>query len=223
MDIPLNAEVHCTDGLVGHSSCIILNPVRQEITHFVLKRRAMLGYQELVPVSLIKESTPDMILLRVSAHELAKLEPFTDSEYINLNSNDEMPGDHGYGYEDVYGLPYREFDEPQGAYVNIERIPQDELGIHRGAHVDATDGRVGRVDEFVVEGEDCHITHLILHERHVFGDKVVTIPVSEIERIDNNVVHLNLTREQSVGCRTLRRAGHADLRSDRSLIGPRKQ
>jgi len=36
----------------------------------------MLGYEELVPVALIKESTPDLIFLRCQLHELVDLEPF---------------------------------------------------------------------------------------------------------------------------------------------------
>ena len=123
------------------------------------------------------------------------LEPFADSAYVNYDDTDRMFEDYAYGAEDVYALPYCEYAEPVGTYVSTERIPHGELGIHRGAHVEATDGKVGRVDEFVVEPEACHITHLLLHERHIFSDKVVTIPISEIERIEDDIVHLKLSKE----------------------------
>ncbi len=39
MDIVLNAQVKCTDGVAGHVSRIILNPVADQITHIVVKNR----------------------------------------------------------------------------------------------------------------------------------------------------------------------------------------
>jgi len=65
-----------------------------------------------------------------------------------------------------------------------------------GAWVEATDGRVGRVDEFLVNPLNDHITHLVLREGHLWGQKDVTIPVSEIERIDGNTVYLKLDIRQ---------------------------
>jgi hypothetical protein len=50
--------------------------------------------------------------------------------------------------------------------------------------VRATDGRVGRVDEFLVDPESGNITHLCLRKDHLWGDKLVCIPVSEIDLIE---------------------------------------
>ena len=59
-----------------------------------------------------------------------------------------------------------------------------ELAVRRGSRVRATDGDVGRVDEFLVDRETAHITHLVLREGHLWGQKDVLIPVSEIGQID---------------------------------------
>ena len=37
MDIPLNAEVFCTDGPCGKSNSVIVNPITDQVTHFVTK------------------------------------------------------------------------------------------------------------------------------------------------------------------------------------------
>jgi hypothetical protein len=37
MDIPLNAEVHCTDGVCGRSTYVIVNPVNEQVTHVVVR------------------------------------------------------------------------------------------------------------------------------------------------------------------------------------------
>jgi sporulation protein YlmC with PRC-barrel domain len=61
--------------------------------------------------------------------------------------------------------------------------------------VRATDGPVGRIDEFLVDTEKCHITHLVLREGNLLGKKSITIPVSEIDHIEEKVVHLKIDKK----------------------------
>jgi sporulation protein YlmC with PRC-barrel domain len=75
-------------------------------------------------------------------------------------------------------------------------VPPGELAVRRRAHVKAIDGRVGQVDEFLVDPVSEHITHLILREGHLWGQRDVTVPVSEIARIEEDTVHLKLTKAQ---------------------------
>jgi hypothetical protein len=67
--------------------------------------------------------------------------------------------------------------------------------MHRGARVEATDGHVGRVDEFLVDPMDGHITHLVLREGHLWGEKYVTISVSQIARLEEDAVYLKLDKQ----------------------------
>jgi sporulation protein YlmC with PRC-barrel domain len=62
--------------------------------------------------------------------------------------------------------------------------------------VQARDGHVGRVDEFLVDPTNGHITHLIMREGHLWGQKNVTIPVSEIDHIDEDTVHLKMDKRE---------------------------
>ena len=75
------------------------------------------------------------------------------------------------------------------------RIPAGEVVIRRGTSVEATDGAVGKVDEFLVDPEDDSISHLVLREGHLWGKKDVTIPVSEIDKITDEAVYLKLDKE----------------------------
>ena len=52
------------------------------------------------------------------------------------------------------------------------------------------------VQYWVVGAVSEHITHLILRKGHLWGQKDVTIPVSEIARIEEDAVHLKLAKEQ---------------------------
>jgi sporulation protein YlmC with PRC-barrel domain len=99
--------------------------------------------------------------------------------------------------------------------VAHERLPPGELAVRRGSHVQATDGAVGRVDEFLVDRESEHITHLVLREGHLWGQRDVLVPVSEIGRIDENTVHLTLSKEEVANLPTMSvRHWHTDLAQD---------
>lgn len=192
MDLPLNAEVRCTDGVAGHSTCIILNPTTSEITHFVVQTKGLLGIEFLVPVAEIRESAPHTIQLRCTLHQLFLMEPFLRAEYSNFYS---LPSVYGPG--EFMPWPYMmSADEPDTLPFDDEQMPLNELGIHRGARVEAIDGRVGRVDEFLINQANNQITHLVLREGHLWGQKDITIPVAAIARIEEDVVYLKLDKQR---------------------------
>jgi sporulation protein YlmC with PRC-barrel domain len=83
-----------------------------------------------------------------------------------------------------------------GSGINHENTPPDELAIHRGSHVNATDGHIGEVEEFVVDPANNGITHVLLREGHLWNRQDVTIPVSQIDHIDDDIVYLTLNKDQ---------------------------
>jgi sporulation protein YlmC with PRC-barrel domain len=191
MDIPLNAEVHCADGVCGRSTYVVVNPVNEQVTHVVVREEWFPHAEYLVPLDLVIESTPDTIRLRCTKEDLLTQEPFTEVEYVE----GDLP-DLGYERGDFMLWPYNVPEEDGVIQVEIERVPPGELAVRRGTHVKAVDGRVGQVDEFLVDPVSEHITHLILREGHLWGQKDVTIPISEIARIEEDTVHLKLTKKQ---------------------------
>jgi sporulation protein YlmC with PRC-barrel domain len=189
MDIPVNAEVTCVDGVCGQSTYVIINPISRQVTHVVVKGKKGLHTERVVPVDLVVDTTRDLIRLRCTTDELSRIEPFTETEYVQ----ESMP-DVGY-LEGTYRVwPYDIPELNATIAVTHERIPHGELAIHRGARVEAADGPVGRVDEFLVDPVDTHITHLVLREGHLWGQKNVTIPVSQIDRIQEDTVYLKLDK-----------------------------
>jgi sporulation protein YlmC with PRC-barrel domain len=204
MNIPLNAQVYCTDGKAGRTQAILLNPVTDQVTHVVVESRGLLGIEHMVPIELVTESAPDWIQLRCTQHELEVIQPFTRSEYINADGLPEefTTGTHDwrteaytpekYGADGLWLWPYYTPDDEYERYITVEQVPPDELAIHRGSHVEATDGRVGRVDAFLVNPMNSHISHLVLREGHLWNTQDVTIPVSDIDHIESDTVYLKL-------------------------------
>jgi sporulation protein YlmC with PRC-barrel domain len=192
MDIPVDAEVHCADGPCGRSTHVILNPTTDEVTHLVVKEKRFPHTKRLVPIALVLETTPHLIRLRCTEDELTKLEPFIVTQFIQQ----EIP--HYYYAGGTYMLSPYVIPEPETDWVSVEHesIPPSELAVSRGSGVEATDGHVGRVDEFLVNPVNGHITHLILREGHLWGQKDMIIPISQIDRIGGDTVYLKLDKKR---------------------------
>jgi sporulation protein YlmC with PRC-barrel domain len=186
MDIPINAEVHCTDGLCGHSTYVVLNPITREMTHLVVKEHNFPNTEFLVPVKRVTESTPHAIHLSCTRAELNEMDRFIKTEFVQSR----IPR---LTMDPYMAWPYY-LPEARVFTLEHEQIPPGELAVHRGAHVEATDGHVGRVDGFLVDPENEHITHLVLREGHLWGHKDVTIPVSQIDHLGEDTVFLGLDK-----------------------------
>ena len=83
-----------------------------------------------------------------------------------------------------------------GIGIDHENTPSDELAVHRGSQVHATDGHIGEVEEFVINPANNGITHVVLREGHFWNRQDVTIPVTHIDHIDNDSVYLTLNKQQ---------------------------
>jgi hypothetical protein len=188
MDIPVRAHVQCADGPCGKTAYIIIDPTKEEVTHVVVEIGAFPISQRIVAVGEIDRATPDMIHLKCTRDQLDAMEHFVDTEFV--------PGFAsfiGYAPGQYWLSPY----VGPGAFVvkqEREHIPLGALAVKRGALVCATDGIVGHVDEFLIDPLDRHITHLVLREWHLWGQKDVSIPVSQIDHIEDAAVHVKLAR-----------------------------
>lgn len=190
MDISIGAKVCCADGLCGQSTYVVINPLTQNVTHLVVREEQdPLHTERLVPIDMVVESTPDQIVLRCTREQLAKEDPFIVTEFIRSDVPEYVTGRW------MVVWPYVTPRETMATYVHkSKQVPPGELALRRGARVEATDGHVGRVDEFVVDAGTGHITHLVLREGHLWGQKDVSIPISEIGRIEADVVYLKLDK-----------------------------
>ena len=192
-NIPFDAEVHCVDGPAGRSSAVIIDPVEQRVTHLVVRNDQFArARRRLVPVERITETGPDLIRLDCPTSELAQMEPFIAQRYVQKEAR-EYPtsfyGGEGPSYMKAYVFAAEVMP------VEVERVPPGELAIHRSAEVHATDGRIGRVDEFLVDPASRQITHLVLREGHLWGQRELAVPISAIERVSRDKVYLNIDKQ----------------------------
>ncbi len=82
MKFPLDADVHCTDGRCGRSTHIILNPITEKVMHLVVKEQQAPYTERIVPIKWVKETTPELILLSHTKDEVAALDVFNQTNFV---------------------------------------------------------------------------------------------------------------------------------------------
>jgi sporulation protein YlmC with PRC-barrel domain len=187
MDLPLNVKVYCVDGPCGQSKEVVLDRNTEEVTHLVVKKKDAPHTELLVPIDLVTETTPHVIRLRCARGELTELQPFLKAEVFEEKIPHYIP--------DPYLMPV-EISETKWVTVRREAVPPGEIAVRQGARVEASDGHLGRLDEFLVDPVTEQVTHLIMREGHLWGQRDVTIPVSEIDRLEENTIYLKLNKDQ---------------------------
>jgi hypothetical protein len=199
MEIALNTQVECTDGICGRCAYVLVNPVIGQITHVVV--RAESSHTEyLVPIAAVSETIADTLRLSCSRAELERMAPFVQTGFIEEKVSDmDIPIGGGIlppGIGPYYYLPFVTRDVTVHVPVEQLQIPAGELAVQRGTRVEATDGYVGHVDEFVVNAANSRITHLVMREGHLWGQQEVIIPLTALGDTRQDTVCLKLNKHQ---------------------------
>jgi hypothetical protein len=187
MNISLNAKVNCSDGPFGYLDHIILKSISEEITHLVICDRNDRDLKYLVPIEFVAKSTHKLIQLNCTKDELTSMPKFTKEEYIprsvfTFRIKPYLVTPHAV-------LPGRFIP------IEVEQIPAGEFAVKKGAVVEALDGPVGYIDEFLVDTSNNSPSHITLRQGHLWGQNDVTLPIEVIERIEEDTVYLNISKQ----------------------------
>jgi sporulation protein YlmC with PRC-barrel domain len=201
-EFSIGSEVACSDGVCGDLRRVVIDPVARALTHLVVEPRHRPGTGHLVPIDLLA-STAGGIQLRCTKSEFEALEDAEETRFLPGAS-----GEWSYGQEQMLSWPYylgmggmgmggssqATMDAGPQA-TTYDRVPVGEVEVRRGDHVHATDGAIGRVQGLVIDRSDHHVTHVLLDEGHLWGQKRVAIPISAVTGVEDGV-RLNLTKDE---------------------------
>ena len=189
IDLPMKAEVRCSDDITGIATYVIGISVNQQITYLIVESDLLPHYEYLVPLAQIEKTTPNQIKLKCSQAELQQMPLFQYEEYLPT----EIPSNLAW----PYCLPIPGAVEEHANFIPVEyqNMPQGERAIQRDTQVVATDGYIGLVDELLIYTANMQVIYLVLLERHIFQKREVTIPVSQMNRVDENTIYLKLNRQ----------------------------
>jgi hypothetical protein len=138
VDLPLDAQVICKDGAAGRSKSIIIDPIRQKVTHIAVAEKRFPHIERLVPLEMIDSVEDSEIQLRCTCKDFALLEPFIEIEYVTEEGMCPEAEFRGRFYW-PHVLPDEEVTLP----IEIERVPPGELAARCGMSVHALDEVVG--------------------------------------------------------------------------------
>ena len=212
-EFSIGSEVACSDGVCGDLRRVVVDPVARALTHLVVEPRHRPGAGHLVPIDLVASTTDSTVQLSCTTAEFEALEDAEETQFLPGAS-----GEWGYGQQHMLSWPYYGLGMggmrmggmggmgmgmgmggmgrgagPQA--TTSDHVPAGEVEVRRGEHVHATDGAIGRVQGLVVDPRDHHVTHVLLDEGHLWGQKRVAIPISAVTGVEDGV-RLNLTKDE---------------------------
>jgi sporulation protein YlmC with PRC-barrel domain len=200
----IGAKANCSDGFCGEVSRMIIDPVARAVTHLVVEPKHRGEPGRLVPLDLA-ETAGREITLRCTLAEFDRLDPAEETELVDgpgygggYGSAESVQGYGGGGGMGVGGsVSGLGIGADLGHHVRTiveEAVPLGETQVRRGEHVHALDGEIGRVQGFVVAG-DQQVTHVLLEEGHLWGKKEVAIPMRVVTAVDDGI-RLSITKKQ---------------------------
>jgi sporulation protein YlmC with PRC-barrel domain len=192
----IGAAAVCSDGPCGAVSRVVVDPVARALTHLVIEPEHRAGLGRLVPLDMVESGTDD-VRLRCTLAEFEKLPSAEETDFLPGGS-----GYDAYAAHEAYYWPYFGLEggaDPQLALASAvetrDMLPPGEVGVRRGETVHASDGEIGKVEGFVVDSSQGHVTHVLLQEGHLWGRKEVAIPIGNVETIDQGIA-VNLTKHE---------------------------
>ena len=186
----IEAEVSCTDGFCGTLSRVVVDRRARTVTHLVVHDRQLQG--RLVPLDLVDvDAATGKIRLRCPTAEFQRLDAADMS--VSPHDNDADPG-NSYDQLQFRSMGSRFLEDVRSVTYDI--LPAGEVAVRGGQHVHATDGDIGQIQGLVIDSGSRQLTHVLLQEGHLFGRKVVAIPIGAVTEINENGIQLNITKQQ---------------------------
>ena len=207
-EFTIGSEVSSRDGACGVLRRVVIDPVARAVTHLVVEPKHGLGRGHLVPVDLAVPTT-DGVVLACTTAELEKLDEAEETQFVPGGSRHL-----GYGQDQMLSWPYYGLGigsygmgglssgqgmgssgVPGAQVITNDRVPVGEVEVRRGEHVFATDGAIGRVQGLVIHPGDHGVTHVLLDEGHLWGQKRVAIPIGAVKDVDDGV-RITLSKDE---------------------------
>ncbi|MGH9044623.1 MAG: PRC-barrel domain-containing protein [Acidimicrobiales bacterium] len=222
VEYTIGSEVACEDGPVGELVRVVVDPIKRIVTHLVVQPKHHGREGRLVPVGLVDPSS-DPLKLHCTLKDFDALEAAEETRLLSGApgswgyAQHEM---HSLPYFPLTGAGGGLMGAPGAArlgsslwatqasgvvegpwvggpsVVTYEKIPAGEVDVRRGDHVHATDGHIGRVQGLVVDPADHGVTHILLDEGHLWGQKEVAIPIGAVGSVEGDGAHLKLSKDE---------------------------
>lgn len=194
LEIVMDGPARCLDGTCGRVAGLVFNPHTGVVTHIILHKEALLQQEFLAPLDLVIRSSDDTLHVNCRSWEVANLKPFHQTTFIPVD-----PVDYPHvprAIEDAtYEWPMSRTRDGYALALDREEVPEEEQALHRGTIVQARDGKIGYVREFILEPDNNRMLYLVLRRGRLWGRRDVVVPVSAVDHITDETVYLTLDKK----------------------------
>jgi uncharacterized protein YrrD len=186
----IGVHVDATDGRCGNLARLIFNPITDVLTHLIVEPGHHDEKARVVPFDLVLSAREDVIQLSCTKERYDQLDSAEDVEMLR----DTTGKGHGFSSTSMYfgvGRPLGHHPQP----MYSDSVPLGEVEIREGDPIHAKDGEIGSVQGLVIDPADHQVTHVLLKEGHLWGRKLVAIPIGVSNRV-NYEVRVDLTKDE---------------------------
>jgi len=81
MEIPLQAQVECTDGICGRSEFVLMDPLSDKVTNLVVREITFPNTEYIVPVEAVSETIADTISIAVQQGRIGENAPVCQNHF----------------------------------------------------------------------------------------------------------------------------------------------
>lgn len=211
MQFSIGAEVADSEGVVGHLTRMVVDPVDRTVTHLVVEPQHRVGLARLVPVQNVVEGSANPLTIRCTREEFDAFEHAEETQFFPAGAagpSEGSAGDPGGGlgggglggavFWPYYGLGVGSGGMGVGNAAvpyTYDSLPLGEVAVRRGDQVHAQDGAIGSVQGLVIEPRAHSVTHVLLQEGHLWGRHQVAIPITAVTGVQDGI-QLSLTKQQ---------------------------
>ena len=177
--IPLTAHAACVDGPCGDLTGLVIRADSRTLEYYVVRDNTP-GHpiERLVPRAQVNPATASTVRLDCTLTELGKMQPLNVQEITAA----------GGSSSGVYGRA--------GGYsvADSERAPDGTGVLRQDQHVEAADGKIGRLNGVAIDDE-ARITDFYTRlDRR--GSPELSLPTSAVSYVDRTTVYLLLDKRQ---------------------------
>ena len=198
MKIPLKAKVICKDGEYGRVKELLIDPVKEKVTHIVAENSHR-DLEVIVPIEDVDYTTDSVVTIEKEATDIDKYPLFIINEFVTIPNADLNTS--FWGADSTMGhsytmFPYVVHEGKASVEVKREDIPKGEFSLRKGMVVkDSKGDKLGAVDELVVDEKSDVITHVVMRTGHLWGAREVVVPSVDVSSYNKDEIILTIGRE----------------------------
>ncbi|GIW10221.1 MAG: hypothetical protein KatS3mg061_1278 [Dehalococcoidia bacterium] len=202
MDVAIGSAVYCRDGQVGTVERVVISPRRREVTDLIVATGGLLHRDLVVPIERVARIEDGRVVLDLSAEEVRELPVYLEASYVAPDPTwRPLPA---YSSTQVVLST-----DPLGAAQATERpalvgwvqqrvrpgLPEEAVVLRRGMPVECRSGRLGVVDQVLLDPEERTVTHVVVRRGTLLSRDVI-IPLEWVTAITENGIFVEASREQ---------------------------